>query len=704
MSALTPLYLLGMLAVAAPIVFHLIRRRPKGEMPFSSLIFLTPSPPKLTRRSRLDHLLLLLLRASVLCLLAVAFARPFLRQEAQWNLGEETQRRIAVLVDTSASLRRGDLWRKARSIAEQVISDCGPTDEFAVFAFDTATHPVLGFREASTLDHARRQAVARARLDGLEPTWKATNLGQALVDAVGAIEDVADASEKTGRMPRRIVLISDLQQGSRLEALGEFEWPKDVELDIKTVSDDTSNAGLHRLADAAEAVASGADRDRRVRVFNDPGSRRENFALQWTGEKGNAIGDPIEVYVPPGESRVVRVPRPEVSASPMSLVLKGDTAAFDNTLYVADEKKEEANVLFVGDDRPDDPAGLLYYVMRVFPETSRRSVKVQPRPPRSPLSWESDRTLPLVILDAETTPENARRLKAYVEGGGTLLDVVSGAGQADTLATLAGTSPRSIAEAGPPPDVLLSEIAFDHPLFAPLAGAQYSDFTKIHFWKHRKFDPEAIGGARVLARFENGHPAVLEKTIGKGSLVIMTSSWKPADSQLARSSKFVAMMAALLDRRDPHPFDAEDHTVGDRVALPASIDAAEATVVHRPAGPDVAMAADSTSFADTDEPGVYTINPTSRPRVFVVNLDPAESKTSPMAVETLEQFGCRLVNPTRTRIDRDLLRQMRNAELESRQKLWRWLILAAIGVLIVETLLAGRIKRPRPAHAEALST
>ena len=80
MSALTPLYLLGILAVAAPIVFHLIRRPPRGEVPFSSLMFLTPSPPRLTRRSRLDNILLLLLRASVLCLLAFAFARPFLRE------------------------------------------------------------------------------------------------------------------------------------------------------------------------------------------------------------------------------------------------------------------------------------------------------------------------------------------------------------------------------------------------------------------------------------------------------------------------------------------------------------------------------------------------------------------------------------------------------------------------------------------------
>ena len=647
MSALTPLYLLGMLAVAAPIVFHLIRRRPKGEMPFSSLIFLTPSPPKLTRRSRLDHLLLLLLRAAALCLLAFAFARPFLRQEAHWNLGEETQRRTAVLIDTSASLKRGDVWSRARAIAGKVIAECSPTDELAIFAFDSTSRTVLGFREASTLDHSRRQAVASARLDELEPTWKATNLGQALIDTVAAIEDVADASEKTGRIPRRIVLISDLQQGGRLEALGEFEWPSDVELDIKTVTDDESNAGLHRLADPSEAAAAGADRDRRVRVFNDPGSHREKFALEWADAKGTSIGDPIEVYVPPGESRVVRVPRPPGAAVPSSLVLRGDTAAFDNILYIVDQKKEEATVLFVGDDKPDDPSGLLYYVMRVFPDTSRRSVKVLPRSPASLLSWESDRTLPLAILAAETTPENARRLREYVSGGGTLFHLLTKSGRSENLATLAGIPSLATEEAGAPPDVMLGEIAFDHPLFSPLAGAQYSDFTRIHFWKHRRIKPAAVDGGRVLARFENGDPAILEKKVGKGNLIIMTSGWNPADSQLARSSKFVAMMSALLDLRDPHRFEAEDHTIGDRVAMPSLADGTEAMVVHKPEGKVVSMAAGRTFFDETDVPGVYEVETKAGSRSFVVNIDPSESKTSPLAVETLEQFGCRLVNPTR---------------------------------------------------------
>ena len=74
MSFLAPLYVLGSLVVVLPIVFHLIQRRPRGQQHFSSLMFLSASAPRITRRSRLNHPLLLLLRSVALILLAIAFA------------------------------------------------------------------------------------------------------------------------------------------------------------------------------------------------------------------------------------------------------------------------------------------------------------------------------------------------------------------------------------------------------------------------------------------------------------------------------------------------------------------------------------------------------------------------------------------------------------------------------------------------------
>jgi hypothetical protein len=709
MSFLTPLYVLGLAAVVAPILFHLIRRSPRGEVPFSSLMFLAPTPPRLTRRSRLDNLLLLLLRAAALCLLAFAFARPFLRQPARIDFGEVERRRVALLIDTSASMRRGDLWTKALALAGEVVDGCRPTDQLAVFSFDSTTRPQLSFHESTTLDPARRQAVAKALINHLAPSWGGTNLGQALIDTIGAVEDVADTSEKAGRMPRRVVLISDLSQGSRLDALGDFEWPSDVELDLKTVSESGSNAGLSSLADALESEPAATAGQRRVRVFNDPTSRREKFVLHWVDEKGNEAGESTDVYVPPGESRVVRVPRPDQAAGQPAipahpaLQLEGDTYGFDNKLYFVDERRQESIISYIGPDRADDPAGLLYYLDRVFTDTPLRTIRVVSRSPSAVWELEAGHSPPLVVATGETTAENSRRLEQYVKAGGTLLYVVSGPGKSETLAAIAGVAPWDIPEATPGRDVMLREIKFEHPLFVTLAGAQFNDFTKIHFWKYRRIDPKSLGDPLVLAQFETGDPAVIEKTIGKGRLVILASGWQPADSQLARSSKFVPLMSALLEARDPTPIGAPSHFVSDRVPLPVIEGSTTGLIVHKPDGAAVTAAAGAAFFSETDQAGLYVVDTPAGARSFAVNLDPLESKTAPLNVETLEQFGCRLAAHVPKAPDREQARQMYNLELENRQKLWRWLILAAIGVLIVETWLAGkRVASSRPARAEAL--
>ena len=696
MSFLTPLYILGALSVAAPLLFHLIRRTTRGEVPFSSLIFLSPSPPRLTRRSRLDNWFLLLLRALALALLALAFARPFLRQAAGLSLAEGERSRVAILIDTSASMRRGDLWVRAKAKAIEAVASCRPEDQLAVFAFDAATRPVLGFDESATLDPSRRQAVARALVERLSPSWGETHLGQALIDAAGAIEDVGDAARKSSGsgMKRRIVLIGDLQQGSHLEALGGFDWPKDVELDPRTVAADGSNASLRWVAglDADEPPAGGADL-LRVAVSNDSTSRREEFSLAWTGDKAA----PTSAYVPPGETRVVRVRRPFGVSPGHSLRLSGDAQEFDNTLYLAAELRDDATILYVGPDAPDDPDGLLYYLDRVFEETPRRSVKVEARSPAAPLTIEPGRPVPLIVLATETSPSNVAFLRRFADGGGTVLIVVTAPGKATTLAALMDSPAPEVEAATPKGDVMLGEIAFDHPLFGPFAGPQFNDFTKIKFWNYRRIPTAALGQARVLARFENGDPAVIEQVRGRGRLVILASGWNPADSQLARSSKFMPLMTGLLAGPDSNAGVSANVLVHDHVPLPEG-----AVAVRKPDGTTTKLGPGSREFSGTDAPGVYTIDTSGGPRTIAVNLGPSESKTAPLEPEVLEQFGCRLVkSSTRVEAERETARQLKNAELEGRQKLWRPLILAAMATLIVETWLAGWLGRTRPTRAEA---
>jgi hypothetical protein len=128
-------------------------------------------------------------------------------------------------------------------------------------------------------------------------------------------------------------------------------------------------------------------------------------------------------------------------------------------------------------------------------------------------------------------------------------------------------------------------------------------------------------------------------------------------------------------------------------------------VVHKPDGTLVTATPGESFFSETDQVGLYTVDAPRGARSFAVNLDPLESKIAPLSLESLEQFGCRLASHAPKKLDHEQIRQMFIMELENRQKMWRWLILAAISVLIVETWLAGRTRERRPAAAaEVLTT
>jgi hypothetical protein len=144
--------------------------------------------------------------------------------------------------------------------------------------------------------------------------------------------------------------------------------------------------------------------------------------------------------------------------------------------------------------------------------------------------------------------------------------------------------------------------------------------------------------------------------------------------------------------------------VNDEVPLPERERGPTAPLaVVKPDGTRVELKPESREFDDADQPGVYRVETARGVRTFAVNLDPLESKTAPLSLETLEQFGCRLASRGAAEADPEQLRQLQARELEARQKLWRWVILAAIGVLIVETWLAGRALAHRPKLAGAMS-
>src|SRR3954463_2837125 len=82
MSFLTPLFFLGLGALAVPVLVHLIQRERKRVIEFPSLMFVQKIPYQSVRRRRIRHWYLLLMRAAAMALIIFAFARPFFPQGA----------------------------------------------------------------------------------------------------------------------------------------------------------------------------------------------------------------------------------------------------------------------------------------------------------------------------------------------------------------------------------------------------------------------------------------------------------------------------------------------------------------------------------------------------------------------------------------------------------------------------------------------
>ena len=686
MSFLAPLFLIGGLAVAAPIVFHLIRRTTREQTPFSSMMFLTPSPPRITKRSRLEHVLLLFLRCLVLLLLAAGFARPFWTDADESERARGAGRRTLVLVDTSASMRRAGAWEQATKLFDRVLQDAKPGDAVALYAFDHALRAAVSFARLNELPETSREAVLRDGFAGLSPGWGSTRLGSALARAAGLLEELED--EEQNQVPSRVVLISDLQEGSELGELQAFEWPEKYELKLqRVILEHAANAGIQYLPSAAaDARAEEVDRVK-VRVFNSADAPTDQFRVNWANERGKTIGEPVEVYVPAGQSRVIALERP-ADATATRVTLQGDLEGFDNDAWIVPPRARTVEVVYVGGEAADEIKAPFFFLRGALPETRDFRFDL-----RRPTKGAELRPAGLTVVTSELSAADVKRLREFVRQGGVALFAPRDVAGMVAAFQMFEAAPLGIEEVTPPRYALLGEIDFRHPLLAPFADPRFSDFSKIHFWKYRRFPAGSLSNARVLARFDNDDPALVQAPLGEGFALILAACWHPADSQLALSTKFVPLIHSLLDLAGLRSRAPSQHIVGGDVILPFTPD-----TLFAPDGSERTLAKDG--FPTVETPGVYRVRGGTNEARFAVNLDPRESRTDPLAAEELERHGVMLQETGAVASDEAKEARLKNAELEQQQKLWRWLIAAALVILSIEMLMAGRIAR-RPATEAA---
>jgi hypothetical protein len=420
MSFLAPLFLLGALAIALPFLFHLTRRSTRQKQSFSSLLFLRQTPPRLTRRNRLEHILLLLLRCAVISLLAMAFARPFLLRPAPILPESSPPTRAVLLLDTSASMRRNGIWPGAITRARETLGNVSPTDEVAILTFDRNVRLLVGFEQWREWNVADRVSLTLGMLADVTPGWAATHIDNALGAAIELLDEADARADNVTQ--RRVILISDLQDGARIDGIQSLAWPANLAVTVEPIKPaQPGNAGIHWLVDSDPNLPGSDTSFARVRVANSADARDERFQIVWNDI---AESSPLHVHVPPGQSRVVQTPTRPDTAKTGQLRLIGDTHDFDDIVHVLTPAPEEINLTFLGDDPPDDPRQLLYYLRRAFPRSARRTIQLTNAPLDGALPELDPRSVRMIIATGPVPDSNARQLRRFVELGGTLLAVL----------------------------------------------------------------------------------------------------------------------------------------------------------------------------------------------------------------------------------------------------------------------------------------
>lgn len=707
MSALAWLFGLGALAIAFPFLLHLIRQTPKGQTEFSSLLFLKPSPPSLTRRSRLENILLLLLRALAIGLIVIAFMRPFFRGQNSLSEYEVANRRIAILIDTSASMRRAGLWDQAEAQIEKVLKGLEEGDDVSLIAFDENVRTVVDFNDQLNDSLSMRADSIRKGFKTLEPRWQRSDLGNAMVTVADNLDVWRDSQRVEGGQATvaklQMVVVSDLQKGSNLDSLQAYQWPATVFVEFYSViAEDLTNATLQLLATTSDESDSGL----RIRVRNSEESKIDQFFVNW---KNGTNTESLPFFVPAGTSRVMQIP-PEQNLNNQVFTLSGDFEIFDNEYFVAPIEQQMLRVDYLGADSPDDPEGLHYYLRRSLVESPARKVVTRQVEASDSLGGTGAGPAALTVLTSPLDELRRDEVDGYLRAGGTLFVVLS---DAETVRfTQDWIGARLKAESGKRQRSkndyqMLAEIDFSSRLFQLFANPRFNDFTNIRFWNHQAVeivDSQAV----VLARFENDDPAIWKlEAANRGCVYVMASGWNPRQSQLALSTKFVPLINGLVEIAADLPELDKSYTVGEPIVIPRAESSSSMRQMVKPDGVSEAIASGVEAFSETDQPGIYrlisvgndsggenldaTANGSGKEDVlFAVNVDRSESATTAIPLEQIEMFSVNVGEQETAASERSQMRAMLDRDIEDRQKIWKWLIVAAILLLMFETWLAAR--------------
>jgi hypothetical protein len=633
-------------ALAIPIVVHLMFRRRARTVELGTLQFLKVVLRDDARKRRLKRYALLALRLAGVALIALLFARPFLLAEEPGR-GDRT---VAVLVDRSASMGLAGRARpidRAKAEARAILARAGSGSRVEVAAFDRDVAPLAKLADLDA-------AIAGPPASG--------------TDFDAAMAWARDLAARPGTPLEELHILTDLQRSGlgrgeaarmppgvtvRLIDLGR-PFPKNVAVTGVVVSPTSPRPGETTAIAATVRNASPLPVAAVPVRLHLEAEGHPPIDLDRTLDLDGDSSTTVEFTLPePGEG----LWRGHVEAR------AGDDLAFDDRRYLAVLVAPAAKVVLAdGDPGRSASEAETYFLLaalRLAPEGQSYA-----KAPFDPSVVDPSRGLPdlagvsAVVLAnvADLAAADARDLAEFVAKGGGLVvftgDRVTADGAASLVAAGLGVGRvvgPATAEGRP---FRLDRWDATHPILRPFADPEHGDLRRPAFTTITKIVPDP--SARVLARFRDGEPALLERPVGRGKVVWFASACDRGWGDWPRGRMFLPMAHQLV----AHASGLAD---------------------GGPIRPDLAGPGRPPGIVDAD--GL----------VRVVNPDPYESETARCTPrEFADRYGFTPAEPAPA-ASAPPDDSGTSAEARPRgEEAWPWVALALIGMLLGEQFLANR--------------
>lgn len=690
---LTPLFLAGLAAVAIPILVHLVRREERASFAFPSLMFLKSIPVREHRRRTIRHWWLLALRCLIIALLCVAFAKPFVDWPTDMAGAFNESRDRVVLLDRSHSMQAGSRMRDALEKAGEAIDELSGSDRAALLLFD---HDTL-LAQKLTPDRAS----VRAALAGVQS-------GDGATDLMGAIARANALLAHSDAATREIVLVSDFQR-SAVDSSGQVRIAQGVDIIPRPVSGDGgANAAVAAVKLARKALGAGDAVELSARIVNTSALPMNNMDLVM-----EAAGQERErriLSLAPGESRDVsfRLVLAADEVLPVRIGLGSDALAADNDFHLVVSGPTTIATMLIEDRGA--AADKTLHLREALHQSNAPVFRVSSRFVSQLRESDMDNADVIIINNAPIPAGDlGEGLRRFVASGGGLLVVAAGRTQGAWPGGEEGIVPgqlgatRTASQSSPLHLVRMNTL---HPALATFTGSEGGDLAGAQIFRYRALTD--VPDEAVLARYDDESVAVAERAVGRGRVLVLTTTLDPSWNTLALQPGYLPLVQEALKYLAAHVSATQAISVGDILDLEsyarglpgytltaAALARGTAGTLRTPSGRQLKLAPGE-GFARAGEAGFYEVHVgggDARSLVFAANPVPRESDLTALDVDAFVAG----IGVTGDTAGSGQAPQARPQQSSADERGWWYLLLVCALLLGLDTLFSNRLSRSVPA-------